>query len=294
MSLPNHVIGRYNFDKMREIGKGAFGTVYRAHDTVSDTTMVVKIIPKRRARQDDIDSEIEILSHLESVCGKHLLCFIGTHTDDQYYYIMTEYLGHYTPLNKYIEIVLNDPSRKVSPALCGKMIAHRDIKPENIMANLVTGDIKYIDFGLSCLNAKCTAQMIGSPLYMAPELFIEGSNYSEADKATLRAKFGPEPANLNQWIKADLWSLGSTIFEVITMQIAVEAYDPSIVLNDMDDIPNLFAAMNEDVMTQMITGAVGANFHSMPSVRAYVGLVLKSLLKLNVGDRRLMLATVKI
>lgn len=49
-------------------------------------------------------------------------------------------------------------------------IAHRDLKPENIlMADEKT--IKLADFGFATyLNGKKESQVLGSPLYMAPEI----------------------------------------------------------------------------------------------------------------------------
>jgi serine/threonine protein kinase len=74
-------------------------------------------------------------------------------------------------------------------------IVHRDIKPSNIM--LLPGDrVKLTDFGIAQAtddpSLTATGGIMGSPGYMAPELF-QGRP--------------PSPA-------ADLWSLGATLFHV--------------------------------------------------------------------------------
>lgn len=63
-----------------------------------------------------------------------------------------------------------------------KNITHRDLKPENILLeskdknNL---DIKISDFGFSCFfdPKKGLELVLGSPLYMAPELILN-KNYN--------------------------------------------------------------------------------------------------------------------
>ncbi|MFJ7210968.1 serine/threonine-protein kinase [Amycolatopsis sp. NPDC098790] len=72
-------------------------------------------------------------------------------------------------------------------------VVHRDVKPSNIM--VLPGDrVKLADFGIARAmddpSLTQTGGVMGSPGYMAPELF---------------AGAGPSPA-------ADLWSLGATLF----------------------------------------------------------------------------------
>lgn len=74
-------------------------------------------------------------------------------------------------------------------------IFHRDIKPANILVSH-TGDVKLCDFGCSkriSELSKAASCIIGTPVYMAPEL-IKG-------EATH---------------KADIWSMGCTLFELAT------------------------------------------------------------------------------
>jgi serine/threonine-protein kinase ULK/ATG1 len=70
-------------------------------------------------------------------------------------------------------------------------IMHRDIKPSNILLN--NGIIKLADFGFCkpLKDSKDLSQtMLGSPIYMAPEI-LKGEVYT---------------------MKADIWSLGVVLY----------------------------------------------------------------------------------
>lgn len=77
--------------------------------------------------------------------------------------------------------------------LTASNIMHRDLKPSNIM--LHNGTIRLGDFGFckSLESQRDLAQtMLGSPIYMAPEV-LRGEIYT---------------------VKADIWSLGVVVYEM--------------------------------------------------------------------------------
>jgi WNK lysine deficient protein kinase len=52
-------------------------------------------------------------------------------------------------------------------------VIHRDLKCDNIFINGNQGDIKLGDFGLSTLKHEPAASLIGTPEFMAPEMYEE-------------------------------------------------------------------------------------------------------------------------
>jgi serine/threonine protein kinase len=54
-----------------------------------------------------------------------------------------------------------------------RRIAHRDLKPANILLESGTMRVKIADFGLAKGSAQTATKGIGTPAYMAPEMFVE-------------------------------------------------------------------------------------------------------------------------
>lgn len=78
-------------------------------------------------------------------------------------------------------------------------ITHRDLKPENILLesqDIENLNVKIADFGFSCFfdPHEGLKLVLGSPLYMAPEL-VKGQEYDE---------------------KVDIWSLGVISYILIS------------------------------------------------------------------------------
>lgn len=84
-------------------------------------------------------------------------------------------------------------------------VCHRDLKPENILIDK-SDEIKVIDFGLSKhldKNIRSLKSRVGTPAYMAPEV-IKGHEYD---------------------LKCDVWSLGVTMYNLLTGQVPFLSHD---------------------------------------------------------------------
>jgi len=189
-----------------EIGKGAFGTVYKADYLGID--VAVKTISQGGPNADPMEktfAEREI-AVLKSCRHPNVVAFIGVVENDEGegLQIVLEYLskgdlGHY---------LLDNPEpiswiRKVKIALdvaCGMAYLHarniifRDLKSENLLLD-DTGKTKICDFGFARKsNKRAHMTMCGTDEFMAPEI-IMGLEYDA---------------------KADVFSYGMLLFEIIT------------------------------------------------------------------------------
>ena len=83
-------------------------------------------------------------------------------------------------------------------------IIHRDIKGANLLLTK-NGIIKLADFGYSILNDKNKVNsLVGTACWMAPEVIEQKGNISP---------------------KCDIWSLGSTIIQLLTTQPPYYEFD---------------------------------------------------------------------
>lgn len=240
--------GPETFQFIKELGKGAYGTVFQFKHLPTDRNIVVKSIKKQPYNLLQpylVQNEIAILKYLAPNCRDYILCFLDQTEDQDYYYILTEFLGTYITLDNYIknyqpkwDLVIN--LLEGLRLIYNQGVAHRDIKPENIMVeigpdDIPTDKIKYIDFGLSCMITPCTPAIAGTPIYMAPESF------------TVQRR------SLVDIQKMDFWSLGLVIFEM-TMGVP---YHKALFREQIEQLPQ---KEKEEVMRDY-KAAFEFNFH---------------------------------
>jgi len=202
-----------DFKLYEKIGSGAYGTVYKALDTVRNTIVAAKIICIQQQEQwypflKEIDMVIDMND--PTIVNYHGWFFSG-----QTLWIIMEYCAGGS-LSDILDALAEENPDTSKPlleevelaALCHGILQglcyihslnkiHRDIKSANI---LITSDglVKLCDFGVSAqleTTVNKTFTQIGTPYWMAPEV--------------IEAKSGHNT-------KADIWSFGITVFELIT------------------------------------------------------------------------------
>ncbi|KAI9312374.1 kinase-like domain-containing protein [Dichotomocladium elegans] len=185
------------------IGKGQFGSVYRALDLTTGETVAVKRI---KLEDPDIDQEImKEVALLKTLSHSNVIQYLGFIKSRNHMNIVLEYVENGSLMST-LKAFGAFPEKLVA-SFCIKIlngleylhandVVHCDLKAANILTTK-TGDVKLSDFGVS-LNLKIkgadTGTVSGTPNWMAPEV-IE-----------LR---GASP-------KSDIWSLGCTLVELIT------------------------------------------------------------------------------
>lgn len=131
-------------------------------------------------------------------------------------------------------------------------VAHMDIKPANVVVNLRSGRIQLIDFGISCMESDCVP--LGTPTHMAPEIVrlhgkkrsVFSFNFIRDDTEALRVL----PIDLA--MKADAWSIGVLLFELIHGQLPYDFPVEGLLYNlghakQSDILETNFVHPNQDV-----------------------------------------------
>jgi len=152
----------------------------------------------------DIEKEIKILKQCKS---PFIVSYYGLFRLDTILWILMDYCG-LGSVADIIDINSKPFDEKESAWVIGSAlnglsylhslgIVHRDVKGGNILVN-EEGNIKIADFGVSeKLGKVIMAEVAGTPLWMAPEVAKRGESYNH---------------------KADIWSLGITLIELIDGQ----------------------------------------------------------------------------
>ena len=184
MAEPASTIGRYEI--LREIGHGAMGVVYEAHDPVLDRTVALKVIQPStegeaaRVFEERFLAEARIAAALQHP-GIVVVHDVGRDEPTGALFIALELLrgetladlGERGPLDwRAVLQIVAQVARALHHAHVHGVV-HRDIKPANVVV-LPTGEVKVMDFGIARLETArhrltTTGEFIGTPLYTAPE-----------------------------------------------------------------------------------------------------------------------------
>ncbi|MDQ0811593.1 serine/threonine protein kinase/ABC-type amino acid transport substrate-binding protein [Streptomyces sp. B3I7] len=211
LSTPRTVIeGRYEL--LEPIGSGGMGEVWKAYDRRLRRFVAVKRLLDRRAMPPDTQRaaihrarrEAEALAKIEhqNVVTVH----DQIETADQVWIVMKLLEGRSladllsrdgvlgVPRAAAIGLQMAQGLRAVHEA----SVLHRDVKPGNVLVR-DGGQVVLVDFGIATFEGADRVTryggIIGTPPYLAPELFAPGTP-------------GPTPAS-------DLWALGVTLYEMV-------------------------------------------------------------------------------
>jgi serine/threonine protein kinase len=201
---------RGHYDIIREIGQGAFATVYLAQDHKHERKVALKVLhadPTSETGELRFIREIRLLARLQH--PNILPLHDSGHVQALLYYVMPyvagETLRDRINRERHIDIASAcSITREVADALAyahGQGVIHRDIKPENIL--LSAGHPILADFGIArAIDLAGVRQLTqtgmgspGTPAYMSPEQLMGDR---EIDG------------------RSDTYSLGCVLFEMLT------------------------------------------------------------------------------
>jgi serine/threonine-protein kinase len=217
--------GRYEI--LGSLGRGGMGVVYRARDTQLDEVVALKLLRPDAIQRDPslLDRFKQELRLARRVTHRNVLRTHDFGDAAGVPYISMEYVDgvNLKDLLRSRGALPLAVGLSVSKQMCHGLAAahemgvvHRDVKPHNMMILPETGDLKIMDFGISCVQSvgsdaagmTLAGTVMGTPDYMPPE----------------QAQGRPVD------FRADLYSLGVVLFEVFTGRLPFAGEAPTAAL----------------------------------------------------------------
>ena len=197
-----------NYQVLDVLGSGGAGTVYRARQLSMDRIVAIKVLAPRLAKdQNYLDRFFREARAAAKLNHPNLIVAhdVGAHQGT--YYMVMEYVSGATlqqlldsqgPMEegRVIDVAIQ-VSKALEVAHRNGMV-HRDVKPANILLSS-DGQAKLFDLGLAREGLGASeGKAVGTPRYISPE----------------QAKDSP-----NVDIRSDLYSLGATMYHLVTGQL---------------------------------------------------------------------------
>jgi serine/threonine-protein kinase len=198
------------YELLEKLGQGAMGTVFKARQLSMDRLVAIKILhPRLAANREFLDRFRREAHTAAKFSSNNVVQAIDVGSAGNVHFFVMEFVpgktvqdeldgGKIFPEKEALDIVL-----QVAQALQQahrRGLIHRDVKPANIMLT-AEGVAKLADLGLArdisdraAIKAE-KGMLVGTPYYIAPEQ-IEGRE--DVD------------------IRADLYSLGATLYHMVT------------------------------------------------------------------------------
>ncbi|MCC6660207.1 MAG: protein kinase [Phycisphaerales bacterium] len=208
-----------------KLGAGAMATVFKARQLSLDRTVAIKILPRKYTSNAQFIERFYAEGRAAAQLNHpNIVQAYDVGKAGDYHYFVMEYVEGRTVYDdilkhkRFSEPEAIEIITQMAEALLhahGKGLIHRDVKPKNIMINR-EGVAKLADMGLArAMTDKEAAEAeagkaFGTPYYISPEQ-IRGE-----------VNIGPP---------ADIYSLGATLYHMVTGNVPFDGKNPSAVMH---------------------------------------------------------------
>jgi tRNA A-37 threonylcarbamoyl transferase component Bud32 len=232
------------------LGRGGMGVVYKARQKSLNRLVALKLLAPERA--DDplfaarFEKEAQALAALNH---SHIVTIYDYGQAGGFYYLLMEFVDGVN-LRQLLQTKRLTPKEALSivPPVCDALqcahdhgIVHRDIKPENLLIDKA-GVVKIADFGIAKIVARDSTRGSGIE---EPREDSRTTTLGTPDYAA------PEQANGSADHRADIYSLGVVLYEMLTgerptekleapsKRVQVDIRIDEIVLRALEKVPEL-------------------------------------------------------
>lgn len=231
------VVNGYRIERL--LGRGGMAVVYQATQLSLSRPVALKALPRHLASNPAFVARFNReAGALASLSHPNIIGIIDRGSEGELYYFVMEYADG-TDLQAQIAKTRPAPGEAVRIATQvlsaleyahKRGVIHRDIKPGNIMLTL-DGAVKVMDFGIAhlaggqgtSLGLTMAGAQMGTVNYMAPEQRVDAGRVDA---------------------RADLYAAGVVLYEMLTGQLPLGAFEPASRVNPQVD-PRLDAVIQK-------------------------------------------------
>jgi serine/threonine-protein kinase len=212
------------YQVLQKLGKGSMGVVYKAKQLSVDRVVAVKILLDTLAQNKEFIKRFEREAKIAAkLSHNNVVNAIDAGEVDGHYYFVMEYvegptIKDHLDKNKTFE---EKEAVRIVLAIAEALkhahergLIHRDVKPENVILTR-DGGVKLADLGLARITddekwgLSEAGMAIGTPYYISPEQVRGQTNID---------------------IRADIYSLGATLYHMVTGRVPYGGETPTEVM----------------------------------------------------------------
>ncbi|HEX3451493.1 MAG TPA: serine/threonine-protein kinase [Isosphaeraceae bacterium] len=243
------------YQMIQKLGKGSMGIVFKAKQISVDRVVAIKILLDPLAQNKEFIKRFEREAMIAAkLSHNNVVNAIDAGQIDGHYYFVMEYvegptIKDYLDKNKTFD---EKEALRITLAIAEALkhaaqrgLIHRDIKPENVILTR-QGEVKLADLGLARLTGdekwglSEAGMAIGTPYYISPEQVRGQTNID---------------------IRADIYSLGATLYHMVTGRVPYGGETPNEVMRKHVD-PNV-AMVPPDHLNSRLSGGLGMVVETM-------------------------------
>jgi serine/threonine protein kinase len=243
------------YQMIQKLGKGSMGIVFKAKQISVDRVVAIKILLDPLAQNKEFIKRFEREAMIAAkLSHNNVVNAIDAGQIDGHYYFVMEYvegptIKDYLDKNKTFD---EKEALRITLAIAEALkhaahrgLIHRDVKPENVILTR-QGEVKLADLGLARVTGdekwvlSEAGMAIGTPYYISPEQVRGQTNID---------------------IRADIYSLGATLYHMVTGRVPYGGETPNEVMRKHVD-PNV-TLVPPDHLNSRLSGGLGMVVETM-------------------------------